>query len=661
MGDEDKKDHSGKRHIYLIQHATRIVNRMSEVNVKMEQVQSSGSKRPSDNDGGTLGLPPSRKPKKRPLSDMRDVPTPAHYQISFMHRSVVTHVIHSWKHAYVVTASADGIVKFWKRTQVVPPESKEEERQKGGNKESTTPCVEFVKSFTAHVGAVAALVMEELTGDVCVSIGHEDGIIKLYDVSTFDATAMIKTTQPIGSPHASFFRTAATKALFLAVASSQKQDGRIFVYSMDDENLGLVQTIQLHATANITALAYNAPNHAMYTADTKGILEVWDCSGINTIEAGEEKEGQDENMASITVQVGGPCDSRTNGVTYTSKMDTQLYQLVKSKTHAIAMCVLPRTGTHVFVYGADNRIRIFHHASGTIVVKYDERLSVYDKTFSKYNMDAMDYGKRAATEREITSTSIWSGSVVESGSSNALVQRLTLQVDPSGKYLLVPTMLGIKVIDWQRNKLVKIVGKSDASQLRFVSVCLCWGDAKINRQMQLARGATTATSADKTKVEEKPKPESDALVVALAYEKRRFYVFSHLDPLKETDESEAEMKAENDPASLRDIWNEPPNAEDRLGMRGSEMGGHYQKEAKKAETAAILRTTMGDIHIKLFAAEVPKTIENFGGHAKSGYYDNVIFHRVIKVCCFCFCLLHLSSITGDASNIFCQGFHDSNR
>mmetsp|Transcript_50935 Transcript_50935/g.51863 ORF Transcript_50935/g.51863 Transcript_50935/m.51863 type:complete len:155 (+) Transcript_50935:2-466(+) len=44
---------------------------------------------------------------------------------------------------------------------------------------------------------------------------------------------------------------------------------------------------------------------------------------------------------------------------------------------------------------------------------------------------------------------------------------------------------------------------------------------------------------------------------------------------------------------------------------------------------AILRTTKGDIHIKLFP-EVPKTLENFCEHARSGYYDGVLFHRVIS-------------------------------
>lgn len=45
---------------------------------------------------------------------------------------------------------------------------------------------------------------------------------------------------------------------------------------------------------------------------------------------------------------------------------------------------------------------------------------------------------------------------------------------------------------------------------------------------------------------------------------------------------------------------------------------------------AILHTTMGDIVIKLFADECPRTVENFSTHARNGYYDSVIFHRVIQ-------------------------------
>ena len=43
-----------------------------------------------------------------------------------------------------------------------------------------------------------------------------------------------------------------------------------------------------------------------------------------------------------------------------------------------------------------------------------------------------------------------------------------------------------------------------------------------------------------------------------------------------------------------------------------------------------MKTNMGEIKIKLFPQFAPKTVENFTTHAKNGYYDGLIFHRVIK-------------------------------
>ena len=48
------------------------------------------------------------------------------------------------------------------------------------------------------------------------------------------------------------------------------------------------------------------------------------------------------------------------------------------------------------------------------------------------------------------------------------------------------------------------------------------------------------------------------------------------------------------------------------------------------EPVAVMHTTMGDIHIRLFPDHAPKAVENFVTHAKSGYYEGIIFHRVIN-------------------------------
>jgi len=45
---------------------------------------------------------------------------------------------------------------------------------------------------------------------------------------------------------------------------------------------------------------------------------------------------------------------------------------------------------------------------------------------------------------------------------------------------------------------------------------------------------------------------------------------------------------------------------------------------------ATLKTTKGDVKIKLLAGESPRTVNNFVFLAREGFYDGVIFHRVIK-------------------------------
>jgi len=45
---------------------------------------------------------------------------------------------------------------------------------------------------------------------------------------------------------------------------------------------------------------------------------------------------------------------------------------------------------------------------------------------------------------------------------------------------------------------------------------------------------------------------------------------------------------------------------------------------------AVIKTNKGDIKIELLETDAPKTTENFRLLAEKGYYDGVIFHRVIK-------------------------------
>jgi len=50
---------------------------------------------------------------------------------------------------------------------------------------------------------------------------------------------------------------------------------------------------------------------------------------------------------------------------------------------------------------------------------------------------------------------------------------------------------------------------------------------------------------------------------------------------------------------------------------------------KNANYTAVIRTTKGDIEIELFAGENPITVNNFVFLAQEGFYNGIIFHRVI--------------------------------
>ena len=57
------------------------------------------------------------------------------------------------------------------------------------------------------------------------------------------------------------------------------------------------------------------------------------------------------------------------------------------------------------------------------------------------------------------------------------------------------------------------------------------------------------------------------------------------------------------------------------------LGGQIMAQAQQK---VVLETNQGNIVIKLFPDVAPKTVENFTGLVKKGYYNGIIVHRVIK-------------------------------
>ncbi len=67
---------------------------------------------------------------------------------------------------------------------------------------------------------------------------------------------------------------------------------------------------------------------------------------------------------------------------------------------------------------------------------------------------------------------------------------------------------------------------------------------------------------------------------------------------------------------------------------GNSNNQNPQQEQEKpvmndSTIVAVIKTNMGTIEIELFEKQTPRTVGNFVGLAEKGYYNGVIFHRVI--------------------------------
>lgn len=550
---------------------------------------------PSDDRKRLLSEEASPRRKKRAARN-DEIPTSSHYHISWMHANVITTLAVSIKNGYVISGDQAGIVKFWKRGKI----KIEEEEDNAKNKDQRRhPCLEFVKAFTAHSAAVQALEIDA-AGDSCVSVASDPNglMLKFYEISTFDAVSVVKLKIPNDRRVCCTWFTAIDNQKYVAVSAG----AMIHIVSFTQQ----IQTLSLHASV-ITAMSYIPGRNCIISTDEAGAIDVWDSRGaieFSQWTTGADKEESNSGVDPSVVKVGGPCTADVHGIAYESKIETDLYDLQKKKgAFAVAIAATP----HYFsVYSSNHKIRVFDFVTAKILATFSEGIKVYDQIHSNFGLDGMEYGKRAATEREIQSETAIYGARPDVTTD----QRFTFQFDNTGHFLLIPCMLGIKVLDWRKPAIAAMVGQADSGNLRFVACKYAWGDAMVNTQMMLARGASTATTRDETK-----HVEYDALMIAVAYNQRRLYVFSHIDPVKSApDDSEAIHR--------RDVWNEAPTASDQLYTTGA------NPVLEETAKTAILRTTMGDIHIQLFP-QVPRTIENFVGHCKSGYYDNVIFHRVI--------------------------------
>lgn len=272
------------------------------------------------------------------------------------------------------------------------------------------------------------------------------------------------------------------------------------------------------------------------------------------------------------------------------KSSTNLFEFRKKKSVPSSITISPSGHQFATFSFPDRQVRVFDFQSGKLYRTYDESLStitdMQQTGTSLEPLEEVEFGRRMAVERDIENP----------------VSRPKVNVifDESGHFILYGSLHGIKCINTFTNRVVRVFGKDEP--FRALNLALYQGQPQ-------KKGVVTVSMAASSNPLLQESEERDPILASTGFGKVRFYMF--------TNESEISK-------STRDIQNEKP----REGDLASKTG----KKEQKAETgsSAILHTTLGDIHLRLFPQIAPLAVENFVTHARQGYYNNTIFHRVIR-------------------------------
>jgi len=112
------------------------------------------------------------------------------------------------------------------------------------------------------------------------------------------------------------------------------------------------------------------------------------------------------------------------------------------------------------------------------------------------------------------------------------------------------------------------------------------------------------------------------LILALIIGGALYYISSTQSEPAETPSPVAEQKTEEPAAEQK--AEEPKKENEQTNSNTNSMDAAQKKEY------AVLETTKGTIKFELYAADAPKTVNNFVTLANKGFYNGVIFHRVIR-------------------------------
>lgn len=486
---------------------------------------------------------PSSKKKREtyilddPFLAGHTLPSGGLYEISYMHRDAVTHVFASEQNEFIISiSSGDGVVKFWKKL---------------------VQGVEFVKSFACESEILDATMSASGSELAVIS---SDFILRLFDIKSFNLFGIAKTEKAFAQggiiPNRLCFASPSS-ALGAVLAVSDLNSGTVFLVNtnsfLESPRDYAAKKVNLHEFP-VVCMEYNEYVDAIVSIDAGGFVEIW---------------SPDSGKKPVMCR-------------FESKFDTDLFELNRSQSTAIS---LGMSRAHFAIFTSDYFLKIFRIEDCKLVRSIDESLDTLtvaqsDPLQRRVHVDAADLSNRISIEKKLQ--------------LSEFEKTKCVLFDDSGDYLIYSTIIGIKIVYWKSNRLVRILGKVESTE-RFLNIALYQGQGGVRlREM---------TGGDSENLGQE---EVDPTLIATAFEKNRIFLFTNRLPSGE----------------VRDVNNEP------VILNNNKMP--KIKKNLSSPHRAMIHTTMGDIEIELFGKECRKTVENFATHARNGYFDAVIFHRVIR-------------------------------
>ena len=439
--------------------------------------------------------------------------------------------------------------------------------------------IEFVKKFKAHLNRITGTSINK-NGNLLCSCSQKDLFIKIFDIINFDLFDYIQLTY---YPSLCEYIIADEKSINNIIAISEKDKGIIHIY--DSHKKKEISLVTIHNNSIITGLKFNYKYSICLSTSNLGLIEYWSKSPTNPNKSNLNNfaYGNDNDNINEIIDDSINFDFPKHSIKFKFKSQTDLFKLYdKNKKNSIINLTLSPRNNYFGVTDKLRNIYIFHFLTAKIIYTITDNSYIYEGNDTKEENIEKEIEKYIDVQNQPN-----------------------IQFDESEKYLYYPCWEGIKLVNIKTKELIKILGKKE--KLRFISICLYQGESQRNKT-----GIITET---KMRNEDNINADKivDPLLIANAYKSNRFYIFS---------------KSEPDNKIKRDMMNE--DIEELKNKANINAKNAKNKDIIDLPEKAVIDTTKGEIFIKLYVNECPKTTKNFITLGKRGYYDGLIFHRVIK-------------------------------